>query len=174
MKAFWREGSRYLPPGTVGMKAFWREGSRYLLESINCNQQFRRREVKSLPMHGLRAISRKFPGSEGFWLAEPLLISRIAATFHSCHCGIMDCDQHRLNKWTRMGIKDEHFLNTTYPTLSKGDGAERDLILLRTQVTLTAVIGLQFISTSGGGGVGIQDGWTKFRWPVPFTSEKKL
>ena len=56
----------------------------------------------------------------------------------------------------------------------KGDGAERDLILLRTQVTSTVVIGLQFISTSGGGGVGIQDGWTKFRWPVPYTSEKKL
>ena len=123
-------------------------------------------------MHGVRAIGRKFPGSKGFWQAEPLLISRIAATFHSC--GIMDCNQHKLNKWTRIGIKDGHFLNTTYPTLSKGDGAERDLIILRTQVTSAAVIGLQFISTSGGGGVGIQDGWTKFRWPVLYTLEKKL
>ena len=61
---------------------------------------------------------------------------------------------------TRIGIKDGPFLNTTYSTLSKGDGAEHDLILLRTHVTSAAVIGLKFILTSGGGGVGIQDGWT--------------
>ena len=37
---------------------------------------------EELAMHGVRAIGRKFPGSEGFWPAEPLLISQIAATFH--------------------------------------------------------------------------------------------
>ena len=117
--------------------------------------------MKSLPKHGVRAIGRRFPGSKGFWRAEPLQISQIAATLHER--GIMDCDQHRLSKWTRKEIKDRYFLNTTYPAPSKGDRAERDLIFLRTQVTSITMIGLQFISTSGGGGVGIQDGRTKFR-----------
>ena len=85
----------------------------------------------------------------------------------------MDCAQQRLKRWTRIGTRDGDLLNTTYPTLSKGEGAELDLILLRARFTSTVVIGLQSISTSGGGGVGIQGGWTKFRWPVPYTSEKK-
>ena len=47
--------------------------------------------VKSLPMHGVRAIGRKCAGLEASWLAEALAISLIAAT-------MMDWAQQRLKR----------------------------------------------------------------------------
>ena len=83
----------------------------------------------------------------------------------------MDWAQQSLKRWTRTGTRDGHLLNSTYPTLSKGEGAELDFILLRAQFTNTAVIGPQSISISVAGCVDIKGGWIKFRWPVPFTSK---
>ena len=60
-------------------------------------------------------------------------------------------------------IRAGHFLKMIYPTLSKGDGAEADFILLTTRMTSLIEKGLQSISTSGLEGGGIHSGWTKVR-----------
>ena len=73
-------------PGIVGIKAFWRDGSRYLFEIIYLNQRFLKSVVNSLPMQG--AIGRKFAGLVGSSTAEPFGINLMAAPFHSC--GMMD------------------------------------------------------------------------------------
>lgn len=62
---------------------------------------------------------------------------------------------------SRAGIRAGHFLKTTYPILSKGDGAEADFIFLMTLVTARVVKRKQFICISGVGGVGIQPGCSK-------------
>ena len=88
--------------------------------------------MKILPMHGVSAMGRKLAGLVASSAADPLAISLTAAVFHCS--GMNECVQQKSNMLTRAGIRAWHFLKMLYPTLSKGDGVEADLVLLMTLV----------------------------------------
>ena len=52
--------------------------------------------MKTLPMHGVKAIGRKFAGLVSSSAADALAISLTAAIFHCS--GIEDCVQHVLKR----------------------------------------------------------------------------
>ena len=130
-----------------------------MFRSINFSHLLRRRVVKILPMHGVSAIGLKLLGLEASSTADPLAISLIAAVFH--WWGTAEWAQQKLKMSTSAGMRAGHFLNTTYPILSNGDGVEAAFIFFMTLKISEAVKGEQSIWTSGGGGEGIQSGWMK-------------
>jgi hypothetical protein len=65
-----------------GMKAFWSDVSKYLFSRMNFSHRFRRRVVKTLPIHGVRAMGLKLLGFAASSAADPFAISLIAAVFH--------------------------------------------------------------------------------------------
>lgn len=107
-------------------------------------------------MHGVSAIGLKFPGLDLSSVAEPFAMSLIAAVFH---CGgTRECVQQKLKMSTSAWVRAGHFLKMAYPILSNGEGADPAFTFLRTLEISVAVKGEQSISTSGGGGEGIQVG----------------
>ena len=77
---------------------------------MNVSHRFRKRVVKSFPMHDVNAIGRKLLGSLLLFTADSLAINLIAAVFH--YQGMMDCDQQALKRSTSAITKAGHFLNT--------------------------------------------------------------
>ena len=65
-------------------------------------------------MHDVRAIGRKFPGSEGFSLAASFGIRRITPSFQAC--GIEPVSQHELYRSMSADNSEGQFFKIVYET----------------------------------------------------------